>query len=540
MKKFEWTHDQILKDRQLEKQQMDHQIQELKRKHESEESKIKDEVEKLWRSKLADKDAQIKAIESEFESKRIYLNEDLTTKDYQLREINENFTELKAKVITFQVENDDLRNQLTLGRLDQNSTIEKQKVKIESLQNDLLAIKQAHQEDINDVSMKIEQRTTKQLQDKFEYDLKGVTDRHKLELERVENNYKFQLRQSDDRQRDLERENYNIKGKLEKLENKLQKIELEMSSEKFEKHDRELLDAKHNLQDKTNKLFLIKEKLQTTELNLESKVNEVKQLRHENTELISKLDQFEANKKKSTNQTQNLNLISLLQRKVEELENQIKESQNKPEKLQKIVKNKGLKKDDKIPFVEKPYNNTKKSKGSAFDDLNLDDDDFSDGLFDRDLNETERLKNLKPDQETENNQELSKLHEENIELKLIISQMKDEMIAIQKAHFEATQSAPNSEMTFFKNSNKKLLSQLEAEHEKFEVLQAELDVKTKELDIANSSITNMSKKLLLKDQDIEVLIQKLKEQREIVNRLKGDRDQLEIISNRLKGQLHYR
>ena len=210
---------------------MEHRVQELRRKHEVEQQHIKDQVDSLWREKLIEKDNQIKSVESDFEAKRAQLNEDITVKDYQFKDLTEKYNDIKAKLISLQAKNDDLENQLTIGKLDQDSTIEKQKLKIDSLQNELNAVRQAHSDEVVNVSGKVEQRVTKQLQERFEYETKAITDRHKLEIERAESNSKFQLRQSDDRQRDLERENYNLKGRLDSLNSKVAKLELNMDTE---------------------------------------------------------------------------------------------------------------------------------------------------------------------------------------------------------------------------------------------------------------------------------------------------------------------
>ena len=296
---------------------------------------------------------------------------------------------------------------------------------------------------------------------------------------------------------------------------------------KLESHEREMLDVKHNFQDKSNKLFLLKEKNQMTELNLEAKSNEVKRLHHEIRELNLKISDMESVGPQVPAKHVNSDQISILQSRIKELESQIEPKSNKDVNQFAKASSPNLLINSMNSNKNKDKNQqqlSKKSKGSLFDDLNLDDDgEISDGIFERDFNETEKLKQIKPERDFSFTQsDLEKYRKENLELKSLITQMKDEMINVQK-YYQDKENSPHDEnkidshdkgeITFFRNSNKKLAAQLEAEQDKFLILQKELEIKAKELEIANSSITNMSKKIVQKDKDIEILINKLKDQK---------------------------
>lgn len=375
----------------------------------------------------------------------------------------------------------------------------------------------------------------------------------KLDQERMENSYKFQIRKLDDKIRDQEREVERLRMKDDTNLNRILDLERKLTLNtdkkdqewrvKFDQQDRELLDVKHSLQEKTNKLYLMKEKLDSVQLNLDAKTNEVKKLRFEFKELEQQKVDLENEvhslrfQQKGVPLKDESKIVKELRERIKELE-----KQNEKSKSDKKVKqpSEETKKDRKIPFLEQPKN--KKSKNSAFDDLGLD-DDFSDNSFMREgssFNETERLKNMKPERDVpkdELSNELDDLRQENIELKALISQMKDEMINVANnlpQHDETT-----SELNFLRNTNKKLVAQMTSEKEKFEIMEQEIDIKVKELEIANSAITNLSKKLSLKEKDIQVLIEKLKQQKDAIAVLKQERDRFLGISNDLRGELNY-
>ena len=552
LKEVEWTHDQMRKEHDQQQFQLQSQIDDLKRNSEIQEMKVREEVEQLWRSKLLEKDSSLRKMQEELDYERRQHKDVGVAKDFEFKQANTQLNELRSKLISLQAENDDLSNKVTLGNLDQNTVLEKQKFRIEKLEADIDIKETSYKERIKELTINLDKITQEHhskelelnsLKERSVYEQKSLEDRLKLDNERLENSYKFQIRKLDDKIRDSEREIERLRFKDDTNLNKVLDLERKLShmgekkdqdwKSKLEIQNRELIDVKHNLQEKSNKLYLLKEKYDTVELNLQSKINEVKKLRFE----LKELDQ---QNKDLEDQTHNFKIsgkvadesvkVSQLKRKIEQLENEAKQQSMHPVK-ESVDK---LNKDFKIPFVDQPY--TKKSKNSVFDDLNLDDDLSDESLLraGSEFNETERLKNLKPEQDSQNG---SSLRQENMQLKALISQMKDDMVGV--ANQKPVNQKADSEMNFFRNTNKKLLSQIDSEKEKFEILEKELELKVMELEAANSAITNISKKVTLKDKDIEVLIGKLKQQKQIITNLKDERDKFLNISNDLRGELNY-
>lgn len=565
LKEVEWTHDQMRKERQTELTQLQHEMDELRRKSDIQEQHVRDEVEKLWRSKVLEKDSALKATLEEIELERRKFKDTLTTKEYEHKSLMSQFNDLKAKLISLQAENDDLSNKLTIGQLDQGSQVEKQRLKIEKLEADLETRETSYKDRIRELTQQLDQVKHENhsksielstLKERSDYEARTTMERYKLDTERLENSYKFQIRKLEDKIRDLEREVERLRFKDDTSNTKILELERKLAQQhdkkdqdwklKLEAHDREMLDVKHSLQEKSNKLYLLKEKCDTLELNLEAKTIEVKKLRFDIRELEDRNRDLEEDNHSLRMQygdkvvmkalPENSTKIKQLQERIRELEQQVQNQNSKPVN-QSVEK---LKKSQKIPFVEQPY--TKRSKNSAFDDLNLDDDGLSDDSLFREgseLNETERLKNLRPAKESsaEASKEIEQLRDENTQLKVIISQMKDEMLKIVDNKPEKDSSS--GELNFFRSTNKKLISQIDAEKERYEILEKELDIKVRELEIANSSITNLSKRLSQKDKDIEILIDKLKQQKQVITSLKDERDKLLNISNDLRGELNY-
>jgi hypothetical protein len=562
LKEVEWTHDQIRKEHQEEQFQLQSQVEELKRNSEIQEMQIRDEVEQLWRAKTVEKEAQIRKIKDEMSAEKKKFNEILVEKDFEAKQNFEKLSELRGRVISLQAENDDLSNKLTVGSLDKDSLCEKQKSRIEKLERDLESKEGNYRHQIKELTSELDKFTQlshskdlelSSLKDRHHYELKNAEEKLKLDQERMENSYKFQIRKLDDKIRDQEREVERLRMKDDTNLNRILDLERKLTTNtdkkdqewkaKLEQQDRELLDTKHNLQEKSNKLYLMKEKLDSIQLNLDSKTNELKKLRFEFKEFEQqRVDLEDGNynlrlQHKGMPIKDDSKLVKQLRDRVKELEQEIEKNKS-VKKVERSIEE--LKKDGKIPFIDEPYN--KKSKNSAFDDLGLD-DDLSDNSFLREgssLNVTERLRKMKPERDIpkdELSKELEELRQENIELKALISQMKDEMISI--ANNRPQHDETSGEINFLRNTNKKLLTQMSSEKEKFEIMEQELEIKLKELEIANSTITNLSKKLSLKEKDIQVLIEKLKQQKEAMTVLKQERDRFLGISNDLRGELNY-
>lgn len=509
-KEVEWSQDQMNKEHQQELNFVNQQLGELRRNSQIQQQEVRDQVEKLWRSKIIEKDSNIAQLKEEIDSESRNYRQMLTTKEYESKDLSNQLNELKIKLISIQAENDDLSSKITIGGLDQNNKLESQKLKIEKLTTDLESNKTVHREQVRDLQQQLDKVTQtlhskdiefNSFKERSQYEAKSNEERLKLENERLENNYKFQLRKIDDKLRDQEREIDRLRFKDDTSNNKIIELERKLSQNKDKKDqewqlrlesiEREVLDSKHNLQEKTNKVFLIKEKLNAVELNLEAKTNEVKKLRFDIKELEQRNNELEelnhALRAKSGGEITGTDTVQIkqLQRQIKELENKLRQ-QKTPEVVKEIVADKA-----KIPFVEKPY---KKSKGSAFDDLGLDDDLSEDSLLrEGSQNESERLMNLKPEKDTARD-DVYQLKEENLQLKALISQMRDDMVNFANEKYPEKDKTA-SELNFFRNTNKKLLSQIDSEKERFEIFEKELDIKCRELEIANSNITNLSKKL---------------------------------------------
>ena len=63
-----------------------------------------------------------------------YFKELFDTKNSELSDAINRINELKIKLISLQTENDDLKSKLMIGHLELKNTIERQKFKIESLE----------------------------------------------------------------------------------------------------------------------------------------------------------------------------------------------------------------------------------------------------------------------------------------------------------------------------------------------------------------------------------------------------------------------
>lgn len=141
----------------------------------------------------------------------------------------------------------------------------------------------------------------------------------------------------------------------------------------------------------------------------------------------------------------------------------------------------------KLHFLNKNQIN----QNNAFDNLGLDDDLLDDSLLREgsDFNITEKLGLLKPEKDIPQEKGEISLKEENDNLKQIISQMKDEMVKIAQQQesvpktLQNIQEKSSNELAFYMNTNKRLLAQLDSEKEKFEIIEKELDIKQREMEI---------------------------------------------------------
>ncbi|CAI2383552.1 unnamed protein product [Moneuplotes crassus] len=562
LKELEWAHDQIKKDHDEELDLIKSQNDEVKRRAEMLQQETRDEVEKMYRAKITQKDLEISKIQEKLDSETRRYNQGIAAVEFENKNLSKEMADLKSKVISTQAENDDMASQLTIKQIDQNKLIEKQKLKIGQLEADIEAQTSLHKERVRDLSQQVEkllQETHSKdleltsLKERTQYDIKTVEERCKLDKERLENNYKFQMRKQDDKILDLEREVERLRLKEDASTNKIISLERSLThhtdrkdqewKSKFEANQREMMDLKQSLQEKTNKNYLMKEKLDSVELNLESKNNECKKLRFEIRECEDRIreleDQGHSALKKLTKGSQNQSeVVKSLQDRILELEKELREkhalSLNHKENA------------NHFQAKEIAFSTSKKSKKSkkiAFDDLGLDDDLSDDSLL-RDGSEaniTEKLLQIKPERDgPAENFSLEALQKENQQLKLVITEMKDEMEKIAGLKAEKKMDRSASELNFYMNTNKKLLSQLDSEKERLDILDKEVEIKAKELEIANSAITNLSKKMSLKDKDIAILIEKLKQQKGVIVSLKAERDKLVGISNDLREELSYK
>ena len=288
------------------------QNEELKRRSDIYQQEVRDEVEKLWRAKVIEKESSITLLQEQIDSDSRKYSQELAAKDFELRDTSSQLNDLKSKIITLQAENDDFSSKLAVGKLNQNSIIEKQKVRIEKLEADLNLKETIQKERLRDLTQQTEkllhENHSKDLElasikERMQYEIKTVAERSKLDCERQENNYKFQIRKLDDKILDQEREIDRLRLKEDTNTNKIITLERTLAlhtdkkdaewKSRIETHEREILDLKQTLQEKSNKIYLLKEKFSSTELNFEAKMNECKKLRFEMKDIEERMRELE-------------------------------------------------------------------------------------------------------------------------------------------------------------------------------------------------------------------------------------------------------